>query len=253
MNPCSILISNFQGHEALELCVESILKRTEHDYRITVFDSTGKGSGDRKYLDKAEREGRINLLAVESPASHGQAITAMLKECRGGFACLLDNDVEILMGDWLSVLMARITSYRDAGVARFISARAHHANLFAPVFWSACMLLNLALYRKIMGDDIWSQMQIRFENYPHRWIFDGIERPQNFSGIVYCDTEWRFTEKLLFENKEGFIVQELPSAFLDDSIRHYGGMSRNWRQPEVIEDRWNEIRKNLRKLREESR
>jgi glycosyltransferase involved in cell wall biosynthesis len=230
---CSILISSFHGGEATELCLESILKRTEYEpYKIVVFDSTGKDSGERKYLSKLEVEGRIGLLTHEERQSHGQAITALLKQCDTDFACLFDSDMEVLNGDWMSILVDQMTSSKDLGVARFISARVHYTDLLAPFFDSFCMVLNMNLYRQFKWDAYWENEQKKLEDYSYKSIFDSIEKPQNFSGFVYCDTEWRFTEKLLYENENGFVMKGLPPGFLGNSVYHYGGMSRNYFRPE---------------------
>ena len=53
----SILIASFRGGIATELCIESILKRTQYpDYKIVVYDSSGPGK-DKDYLEKQEKDG----------------------------------------------------------------------------------------------------------------------------------------------------------------------------------------------------
>ena len=102
----SILIANYQGHEAIELCIESILKRTQFDsYKIMVMDSSPEDSPDKAYLRRQRDRGKIGLLESERKLGHGTALTQLLKHCDAEFACLLDSDCEILMSDWLAVLV----------------------------------------------------------------------------------------------------------------------------------------------------
>ena len=143
----SILIANYQGHEAIELCIESILKRTKNsDYKIIVMDSSPQDSSDRKYLEFQRDKNNIELMESEVKLGHGAALARLLKRCDTGFACLLDSDCEIFQGDWLSVLVNKIKNINDLGVARFRFggvAADHHC--IAPVYWPCVMLLNVNL------------------------------------------------------------------------------------------------------------
>jgi glycosyltransferase involved in cell wall biosynthesis len=249
---CDVLISNFSGGDALELCIESHIKRTRYpNYKTVVFDSTGEGSRDRVYLRQLESAGKIRLLTAEERVNHGGAIMALLKNCHADYACLLDNDMEILGPNWLQILTGLFDAPKVLGASRFISARVHRKNYLAPAYDASCMILDTEKYRKYIGDIVWDNADIRLEDYKYRNIYDNIPKPDPFSGYVYRDTEHVFTEKILFENTDGLIMRALPPDFVGKEIFHSGGISRNYFRPEhpVIADRLAKIRKRLEKLR----
>lgn len=261
----SILIANYQGHEAIELCIESILKRTKNsDYKIIVMDSSPQDSSDRKYLEFQRDKDNIELMESERKLGHGAALARLLKRCDTGLACLLDSDCEILEGDWLSVLANKIKNADDLGVARFRwggVAADHHC--IAPVYWPCVMLLNISLYREFEGDDDWQQNGANYSNYKYKHIFDKpgcrqfgliITRPNQREvkkDNVGRDTAWRFTEKVLFETGNKYTMYPMPLDFWNIRVKHYGGITRNHYRPEhpVMIPRWQMIKENLKKLR----
>lgn len=261
----SILIANYQGHEAIELCIESILKKTKNiDYKIIVMDSSPKDSQDKDYLRLQRDRDNIELMESEVKLGHGAALEKLLKRCDTEFACLMDSDCEILHRDWLSLLVNTIRNANDLGVARFrwggVAADNH---CVAPVYWPCVMLLNIPLYREFEGEDDWQQSGGNYKDYKYKHIFDKagysqfglvITRPNQREvkkDNVGRDTAWRFTEKVLFETDSKYNIYPMPLNFWDIRVKHYGGITRNHFRPEhpVIAPRWKIIKENLIKLR----
>jgi len=261
----SILIANFQGHEAVELCIESILARTKNtDYKIIVMDSSPEDSPDKEYLWRQKDSGNIELMESERKLGHGQALSYLLRRCKTRFACLLDSDCEILQWDWLSVLIDKIKNVNDLGVARFRHGGVNASfQCIAPVYWPCTMLLNIPLYRTFEGDKDWQQNGIAYANYSYKQIFNTPGCTQN--GLVVTrpgqrevkhknvgrDTAWRFTEKVLFETNNRYVMHPMPRNYWEVKVKHFGGITRNHSRPDhpVIKPRWATIRKNLRVLR----
>jgi len=261
----SILIANYQGHEATELCIESILERTRfNDYEIIVMDSSPEDSRDRKYLRMQRDRYNIELIESKVKLGHGAALAKLLKQCNTEFACLMDSDCEVLEGDWLSVLVKKIRNANDLGVAKFKwgGVSANHQGI-APLYWPCVMLLNIPLYRKFEGEDDWQQNGIAYADYKYKKIFDKAGWIQNGLVVTYPgqrevrdknagrDTAWRFTEKVLFETDNKYRMYPMPLNFWDIRIKHYGGITRNHFRPEhpMIAPRWEIIKENLKKLR----
>lgn len=265
MKECSILIANYQGHEAVELCIESILKRTKNsDYKIIVMDSSPEDSGDKKYLEAQRDRNNIELMESERKLGHGAALARLLKRCDTGLACLMDSDCEIFEEDWLSVLVNKIRNANDLAVARFrFGGVATDNHCIAPVYWPCVMLLNVFLYRKFEGEDDWQQNGIDYSNYKYKHIFERVGYSQFGliitnpgqreikKGNVGRDTAWRFTEKVLFETGNKYKIHPMPENFWDVRVKHYGGITRNHSRPEhpMIAPRWKTIKENLKKLR----
>ena len=254
MKYCSILISNFRTKEAIELCIESILKRTDYKpYKIVVFDSSGNDSQDRKYLEKQRDAGVIELLTSENRTRHYYAMLKLYHYCNTELGLFLDSDIEILENGWLSILIDIILSDSNVlGVASF-----KHKGVMIPQEWfrapryePKCMLLNMELYRRIQDDADFIQSNTSIEDYKGKQIFDIF--PQKFP-TVWGDTCWKLTEKILFDNKNDFIMKKIPSDYLNKKMNHYGGIGMHfgdYNNP-IIGPRLKKIKARLEKLRKE--
>jgi len=247
-----LLIPNFNGHEAVQLCILSILKRTAYkSYKIIVLDNLGNGQ-DRDWLRKQRDAENIELIendgAIKKP---GQAMTALLRHTTAELACHMESDVEILRADWLNLMVSQIRDWqRDIVVCRYFPAKSNANWWVSPVVGPECILFNMPLYRQIMEDDDMQQSSVKFEDYKYRFVFDEIEPPPKPNGYVNLDTCWKLTEKLRFENRWGFNIQFLPINFFYNYVWHYGGISTRGLRPE-IQPRWRKIRERLAMLERE--
>lgn len=239
MKSCSILISSWCGHRATELCIESILKRTEYKtYQIIVCDSSPPYSVERKYLRNHKNAGNIKLLESEIRLQHGQALYWLLSNCETELACIIDSDSEILSSDWLDVFTSQIQNYgKDLGIGCLIKGgnRPNNDFFFAPLFHPSLIVLNMALYRQIKKEDDWmfakkdmkdfrykKELQVMNDEQASRWFeYDrSMKRPR-----IEYDAGAVFTERLIYENPGGLKMYAMHPDFFGDKVRHYGGMS----------------------------
>jgi hypothetical protein len=247
----TVLVPNFNGHEAVALCLESIMARTHSaDYGILVYDNLGDGQ-DRAYLRGMRDAGRIELIENDGwTRKPGESMTELVQACRSRFACFLESDCEIIDGGWLKLMMELLRrQHRTIAVGRYFGAGPHDKTFIAPVWGPECLLLDMDLYRPIAEPNDWQQRSIAIELYPHAEIFKGMAPPAEFNGTVNLDTCWRFTEKVEFERERGLRVEPLPPTFFYRYVRHYGGISTRGQNPEIA-PRWAAIRRSLGALRE---
>jgi hypothetical protein len=106
-------------------------------------------------------------------------------------------------------------------------------------------------YRLMAEPHDWQQRSVKLDDYPYREIFAKMPRPWDFDGTVNLDTCWRFSEKIIFENRWGYKVAPLPKDFFARYIVHYGGLSTRADRPE-IRPRWERVRERLRLIRQEA-
>ncbi len=253
MKPCSILISSWWSHDALEMTIESILKRTVYDnYKIVVCDSSSSDSRERQYLRRHRDDGHLELLETnDGMLKHGEAINWLLRYCSTELACILDSDVEILADDWLSILADFIKNDKDLGVGDLRKGGCFlNSSIFrGPLYHPSCLLLNMAAYKRIGGEDDWPEkgismlgQGISMAGYKYKYKFDGWPRCEgnnlvyNFDPTmagVHYDTGGRFTEKVLWENPDGLRMHPLPFNFMRQAsgieqapkLYHFEGMS----------------------------
>lgn len=251
MKPCSILIANFKGGEAIELCIESILRRTKYDnYKIIVLDSSPEDAKDKQYLKSQRDENNIELLESEKHLFHGEALTKLIKYCDTEHVCIIDSDCEILTENWLSTLAELLKEENDLGVANLRKAILRENLLIPPIYWPCVMFLNIKLYREFESEDDWFISTANFNDYKYKHVFKNIEN-RSKTDIVYRDTAGRFTEKVLFETDNKYKIYPIPENFWDIKLKHYGGISRNHFRPEhpMIAPLLRVIKENLKKLR----
>lgn len=257
MRPCSILISSWCSHDALELTIESILEHTVYDdYGIVVLDSSPENSRERQYLRRHRDDKNIRLLEYnEGRLGHGWAINKLLQSCTSELACLLDSDVEILSGDWLTTLSMLIRDDKDIGVGdmRKGGCFLNSSTFRGPLYHPSCLLLNMPVYKQFGSEDDWPERGGGFSTKPPGWAITSDEggripmseykyrykfenRPlgenshlvYNFDprmSVVHYDTAGRFTEKILWENPDELRMRSMPPDFFKNKVLHFGGMS----------------------------
>ena len=239
MMDCSILISSWCGHKAMELCIESILERTDYgNYQIIVCDSSSPFGPDRKYLRNHKEKGNIKLLENEMRLQHGQALWRLLSYCKTDLACILDSDIEILSSDWLDVFTSQIQNYeKDLGIGFLIKGgnRPNNDFFFAPVFHPSYLVLNMSLYRRIMKEDDWMIAHKDMKDFRYKKDLQAMNDGQASQWFEYdrslgrprieYDAGGIFTERLIYENPAGLIMHAMPIEFFSEKVKHYGGMS----------------------------
>ena len=227
MKAISILISSYHSGEALELCIESIRKKTTYkNYKIVVLDSSGEGSPTRNYLDKTpyidyqwDAEGKLR---------HGQALDILVFQCETPLAVILDSDVEILHGDWLNQLTAHPITDDVIGVGHLREGGNFPKYGFwrVPIYLPFCLLLNVDILRRhgFRRND-WVDHYIPMSDYPHRDKFPE-KSNKAYHAIdtslpkVHYDTAGGFSERVLFGDLNQDSLLPFPKGFAKTAIYH---------------------------------
>lgn len=271
--PVSIFIACWRGGEAIELCVESILKRTDSNmpYEIHVFDSTGKNGRERAYLLKQKEAGRILLTTSEKRRHFPEAMMALIEKHPEEWICIVESDVEILSGDWLKFLFSHIKTDKDFIVGSY---KGPH---FLPVppserplgtrkwdIWASriqpyCMLLNLSLYKKIAHINHWASRAVPIKNvilpkecnllFEHREIFpsNNLPRKKDITKVIF-DICGRFP---LLAEEQGFEVRRVQNRIFGEKVKHYEQMSHLRHAGDRKELKKSQVHDALIKLRKE--
>lgn len=243
MNPVDILIPNYNGREALQLCIESVAAYTPEPHRVIVYDDASENPGESEYLDRAQANGWVNKVIVgHEHYGHGYALNEMVGTCAAGeasYAVLMDNDIQILHRGWLSDLLALVADPRVLIVAmekeKFgYCSRGYMPGQFLP--WFA--LLNMAAYRDGMQVD-WSTSELSRKDEP--WLTECAHLYPPADNPMFKQTRATWgayardfdPDKIIFDpgcvlwckmrhdNPKGYIHQELPPTLLL-SFRHWG-------------------------------
>ena len=245
----SILIGNCRTWEAIELTIESILKRTAYaPYQIIVYDQSREtDNGSRlPYLWAQAEKGNIKLIeGAYRPRSdldgHGKAIKVLLENCDTDLALPWDSDIEVLHPLWLDALVDKLKGDNVLGVGGFNPGLNHWDLMWiSPRYVPNWMLLDMAIYKDFQGEDDWDLSFVPFSAWKYPEVFEGQRPPNNPELLngevrVFRDTGWRIWEKLIFENPRGLKILSLPADWWGNKMRHYCGIDRNSFQPDLPE------------------
>jgi len=162
MKSVSILMSNFNSCEAVQLAVESVRRYTSYpDYRLVVYDDCSTNSVDVEYLREAKRKGWVTeLIEGKRRSSHGSALNVLMCGCKTDLAMVLDCDVEITGEGWLRDMVACVN---DSTLA-VLGIEDNYPNKRPSLpswFQSWFMLWNMAAYRDGMEAD-WQTGSVRY-------------------------------------------------------------------------------------------
>jgi O-antigen biosynthesis protein len=181
----SIIIPTKNKSELLKKCIDSILSKTEYDnYEIIIVDN---GSDERKaikLLKKLAENTKIRIIKDASVFNYSKLNNAAVAQAQGSVLALLNNDVEVITGQWLKEMLSHALRvevgvvgaklyYSDdtiqhAGVVLGIHGIAGHVHRFLPrdhlgycgrasliqsfsAVTGACMVMRKSVYQEVHG------------------------------------------------------------------------------------------------------
>ena len=103
----SLIVPTRDRHELLAKCVDSIRKQTTYpNYEILIVDNQSQSAEALAYLAALAREERVRVLRYDAPFNYSAINNFAAREARGTVLGLINNDVEVINGDWLTELVS---------------------------------------------------------------------------------------------------------------------------------------------------
>ncbi len=238
-----ILIPNYNGFKALELCIESIkLFTTYKPYRIIVYDDGSGYSDDINYLKICEQKGWITLIEGKVNQGHGVALNKLLHDyCTADYAIIIDNDCYVKDYGWLEDMIqavdggSRTLGVCDSSGKGFIPQR-----YIAPKYRFWFGLLKMSAYKDGMQVDWCGRIEDRrkepflsmfAEYYP-------VEQNKEYQDYLNApNTKWGFNQfhedevlldpgaplciKVMTDNPKGYQVVPYPTS-VREKFSHFG-------------------------------
>lgn len=103
----SIIIPTRNGHHLISRCIDTLVAKTLYpNYEILVVDN---GSDDPKTLEYFRRieSDRIAVLRYDAPFNYSAINNHGVRHARGSIVALLNNDLEIIHGEWLDEMVSQ--------------------------------------------------------------------------------------------------------------------------------------------------
>lgn len=103
----SLIIPTRDKQPVLELAVESLLLKTRYpNFELIVVDNQSREQSSLKYLRDLQRRPKVRVLRYREPFNYAAINNVACAASRGEVIGLLNNDLEIISGDWLDEMVA---------------------------------------------------------------------------------------------------------------------------------------------------
>lgn len=105
----SIIIPTKNGYKDVQRCVSSILEKTTYqNYEIIIADN---GSTDEKMQElyasyQEQLNDRFRVLTIDIPFNFSKINNIAAKSVQGKYLLFLNNDTEVINGDWLKLMVS---------------------------------------------------------------------------------------------------------------------------------------------------
>lgn len=112
----AIIVPTRDRLDLLKPCIASIRQRTIHpEYRVVIVDNGSRDQETLDYLNDLAGEG-ATILRDDGPFNYSRLNNAAIRDVPAPFACLLNNDVEVLSRDWLEDMQSFFSRKSIGGV-----------------------------------------------------------------------------------------------------------------------------------------
>ena len=103
----SIIIPTFNGYDILKKCIDSIIEKTSYkNYEIIVVNNDSDDEQTVKYLEYVNVLDNIRVIDYKKPFNYSAINNFAVKYANGDVLVLLNNDTEVIDGDWLRELVS---------------------------------------------------------------------------------------------------------------------------------------------------
>lgn len=102
----SILIPTKDHVEDLDRCIQSILKKTDYpDYEIILIENNSEEQKTFDYYKKISTNPKIHVITYEGAFNYSKINNFGAKAAKGDYFLLLNNDTEVINGNWMTEMM----------------------------------------------------------------------------------------------------------------------------------------------------
>lgn len=88
----TVVMPNYNGHRFVEQAIDSVLNQTYSNFELLVVDDCSKDDSLQLIQQKAQSDDRIRVIALKHNAGVANARNVGIKEAKGDYIALLDND-----------------------------------------------------------------------------------------------------------------------------------------------------------------
>lgn len=181
----SLIIPTKDAWQLVKACIDSILEKTRYEnYEILLIDNGSTEVESLAYFEQISQHPKVRLLNYDHPFNYSAINNFGVKQANGEVVGLINNDIEVISGDWLTYMVGHALRkdigcvgaklyYSDdrvqhAGVVMGYGGGAGHAHKYFPRFHAgylnrlvathrfsavtaACLVVEKNLFEKVGG------------------------------------------------------------------------------------------------------
>ena len=103
----SIIIPTRNGRALLKQCIDSIAEKTSYkNYEILIIDNGSDEADALAYFEKLSKRPNIRVVRDDSPFNYSRLNNKAVELAQGEVIALVNNDIEVISRDWLTVMVA---------------------------------------------------------------------------------------------------------------------------------------------------
>ena len=103
----TIIIPTKDRADLLSRCVDSIVTQSTYgDLDIVIVDNGSSESVSHAYFDRVQQNPCVSVLRIDEPFNFSRINNVAAARARGPFLCFLNNDTEVISGDWLEEMVS---------------------------------------------------------------------------------------------------------------------------------------------------
>lgn len=160
----SLIIPTKNAWQLVKACIESILEKTRYEnYEILLIDNGSTEQESLAYFEQLSQHPKVRLLKYDHPFNYSAINNFGVKQAKGEVIGLINNDIEVITGDWLTYMVGHALRkdigcvgsklyYSDdrvqhAGVVMGYGGGAGHAHKYFPRFHAGYLNRLVATHR----------------------------------------------------------------------------------------------------------
>ena len=103
----SLIVPTRDKFYLLKNCIDSILSQTSwENYKIIIVDNDSKDFDTLQYFEKIKLNNRIQIFHFPFDFNFSSIVNFGIRQSNSDIICLLNNDIEVINGDWLYEMLS---------------------------------------------------------------------------------------------------------------------------------------------------
>ena len=103
----SVIVPTRDMAQVLQICIDGILNRTNYpNLELIIVDHQSVEAEAKSLFESLASDRRVRILSYEGPFNYAAINNSAVRQARGELIALLNNDIDVIDGDWLAEMVS---------------------------------------------------------------------------------------------------------------------------------------------------